>query len=177
MMVAESTQLEKRKGLANGTFKIKAGGAKFKGGYNRYAADELIGSTLDYVTVRFDPYHLHDEVCVFDSQDHFLCKAQCIDKVAFDSTEMARQHKRAKAKMVSAVKAKARAEERMNAIEMASYTPELEEIEEVKPIIKPFLGFNGNVALKPQAHEFEEENEENQLFAKGWEKVKQDLSK
>lgn len=177
MMVAESTKLEKRNGLANGAFKIKAGGAKFKGGYNRYAADELIGSTLDHVTVRFDPYRLHDEVYVFDSQDRFLCKAQCIDKVAFDSAEMARQHKREKAKMVSAVKAKARAVERMNAIEMASHTPELEEIEEVKPIIKPFLGFNGNAALQPQAHELEEENEENQLFAKGWEKVKQDLSK
>ncbi|AGH38988.1 Transposase [Bibersteinia trehalosi USDA-ARS-USMARC-189] len=177
MMVSESTKLEKKYGLANGAFRLKAGGAKFSGGYNRYAAEELIGSKLDYVVVRFDPYHLHDDVYVFDTQDRFLCKAKCIDNIAFDDTEKARQHKRAKTQMVKAVKAQAKAVERMNAIEMAAVSPELEEVAEVKPILKPLYGFDGSAALKPQAVELDDEDEQESRFAKGVQWLKATMAK
>ncbi|TCT35405.1 transposase domain-containing protein [Martelella mediterranea] len=86
---------------------------------SRYWSIELnqwIGKTL---MVRFDPDNLNKPVKVYEPNGRYICDAEAVGAVRFDSQEEARRHARKRADWQKATKQKAKLEQQFAAEELA----------------------------------------------------------
>ncbi len=158
MLQAEPVRVNK-----HGTITLKAGG-NLKGKENRYGNVDAMYQYIDQkVVARFDPMALHTSVEIYTLNGVHICTAPCIDKSGFGDTQAAREHKRKRTQFVKANKAAAEAHKTMTALEVAEKMKPLDEefIPEAKVVepIRPTISI-GNTAVKAQAVELEEEEED-----------------
>lgn len=106
----------------DGTVTLDAG-AIYGTGKNRYHADALYEFAGKKVVVRFDPQQLHETAHVYTLDGRYIAEAQCITATGFGDTQAAREHNRARRDMMKATKAAAKAEQRMDALEIAGQLP------------------------------------------------------
>lgn len=106
----------------DGTFTIDAGGS-IRGAKNRYYNERLIGIRPNKVVIRFDPRNLHDSALVYTLNGHFICDAQCLNRVAFGDTQAAREHKRQRTQFVKHHKGAAENQKRMSILEVQALLP------------------------------------------------------
>jgi len=109
----------------DGTFTIDAGGS-IRGAKNRYYSEKLIGIRPNKVVIRFDPRNLHDSVLVYTLDGHFICDAQCLNRVAFGDTQAAREHKRQRTQFVKHHKSAAENQKRMSILEVQALLPDVD---------------------------------------------------
>ncbi|MEJ1402531.1 MAG: transposase domain-containing protein [Candidatus Sedimenticola sp. (ex Thyasira tokunagai)] len=123
LLTAEAIPVRK-----DGTLTLDAGSAVSKG-RNRYHAHELLDYASHKVVVRFDPEDLHGTVHVYTLDSRYICTAECIEATGFGNTEAARSFNRERQRFVKATKLAAKAETRMDAMEVADRLPQMEEAE------------------------------------------------
>lgn len=117
LMAAESIKV-----ADDGSLTLDAGKA-YGMGKNRYHADALYEFVGKKIVVRFDPQQLHETVHAYTLDGRYIAEAACVTATGFGDTEAAREHNRARREMVKATKIAAKAEQRMDAIEVASMLP------------------------------------------------------
>lgn len=93
-------------------------------GKNRYHAEALFEFTGKKVVIRFDPDQLHSAVHFYTIDGRYIAEGYCIDATGFGDTLAARQHSRARKQFIKSTKEAAKAEEKMDAIEVAAFLPE-----------------------------------------------------
>lgn len=96
-------------------------------GRNRYFSETLYDHVGEKVICRFDPEQLHSAVHVYTLDGRYIDEAPCIADVGFGDTVAAREHNRARKEMIKATKQVAKAEAKMDAIEIAARLPGTEE--------------------------------------------------
>lgn len=112
LLACESTKVER-----DGTFTLKAG-RSVGIPRNRYFAETLAGGECERVVIRFDPQKLHGRVHAFAMDGiTWICDADILDAAAFDDTEAAREHGRARETEKRAVKRSLKAKVRADALE------------------------------------------------------------
>lgn len=101
------------------TFTLQAGAVAGEGrdGRNRYGGALLEAYAGDKIVVRFDPQDLHSHVYAYTLQGAYIGQVPCLEAVGFGDTEAARELSRARNQMLRAVKAAAKAELAMTAIQ------------------------------------------------------------
>ncbi|WP_126456699.1 transposase domain-containing protein [Sulfuriflexus mobilis] len=107
---------------ADATVTLDAGKASGIG-KNRYGSDALYEFVGKKVVVRFDPQALHDNVHLYTLDSRYIGEAQCITTTGFGDTTAAREHTRQRTAMIKATKIAAKAEDKMDAIEIAGMVP------------------------------------------------------
>ncbi|MES9873117.1 MAG: transposase domain-containing protein [Candidatus Sedimenticola sp. 6PFRAG7] len=122
---------------SDGTVTLDAGSAVSKG-RNRYHNHELLDYAGHKIVIRFDPEDLHGSVYAYTLDGRYICDCQCIEATGFGNTESARAFNRERKRFISATKAAAKAEIRMETMEVADRLPQVEasEIPESK-IVRP----------------------------------------
>ena len=121
----------------DGTFTLDAGGAVGIG-RNRYYARELLDYQGHKMVVRFDPQDLHETVYVYTLDGCFITHAECVDATGFGDTEAARSFNRERKRFISATKLAAKAETRMDALEVAARLPTVTEPEPIESkVVRP----------------------------------------
>ena len=118
LMAAEAIRV-----ASDGSVTLDAGRAHGMG-KNRYHADALYEFAGKKIVVRFDPQALHDTIHAYTLDGRYIAECQCITATGFGDTEAAREHNRARREMVKATKIAAKAEQKMDAIEVAGKLPE-----------------------------------------------------
>lgn len=93
-------------------------------GRNRYSSAHLEAYVGEKVVIRFDPQELHSHVFAYTLQGGYIGQLNCLEAVGFGDTEAARERVRARNQMLRAVKAAAKAEMRMTAIEAGELLPD-----------------------------------------------------
>ena len=109
----------------DGSVTLDAGSATGKG-RNRYQAHELLDLAGHRIAVRFDPEQLHGEIYAYTLDGQYICTCQCIEATGFGNTEAARAFNRARKQFLRATKQAARAETRMDAMEVADQLPQID---------------------------------------------------
>lgn len=107
----------------DGSLTLDAGSATGKG-RNRYSAHELLEYSGHKVVVRFDPEDLHGSVYAYTLDGRYICAADCIEATGFGNTDAARAFNRERKKFIRATKVAAKAETRMDTIEVANRLPQ-----------------------------------------------------
>ncbi|WP_172840085.1 transposase domain-containing protein [Solemya pervernicosa gill symbiont] len=106
----------------DGTIILDAGAASGIG-KNRYHSDTLYEFQGKKIVVRFDPDKLHDNVHLYTLDSRYIGEAKCIDATGFGDTSAAREHKRQRTAMIKATKIAAKAEQRMDSVELNNLVP------------------------------------------------------
>lgn len=153
-----------------GTLRLNAGKAD-GGRKNRYGHDALMQHENETVKVHFDPKALHGTVYVYSSQYEFICEAVCIAPVAFNSTEDAREHARARNHWNKANKAREKADRKILQIEDEKLYAIGDEFTDDKPVanvVAPMF----HKAVNDETSWENDEEKRAELFAIGLEKLK-----
>lgn len=108
---------------------INLGAGRMGSNKNRYHSHDLYEFTSKKVVVRFDPDALHDAVYVYTLDGRYITQASCITATGFGDTQAARAHNRARRDMVKASKQAAKAEQKMDALEIAAQLPTVTDAE------------------------------------------------
>ncbi|WEK00625.1 MAG: transposase domain-containing protein [Candidatus Sphingomonas phytovorans] len=87
---------------------------------NRYWHEDLAFVAGDKVTVRFDPDDLHAAIHVYSREGAFLCTAPVIEAVGFRDVEASKRRGRQEADYKKAIKALAKAEQILDAADVAA---------------------------------------------------------
>lgn len=117
LLTAEAVTVRK-----DATVLLDAGSARGYG-KNRYYAESLYELTGKKIIVRFDPDQLHEAVHFYTLDGRYIAEGSCIDATGFGDTQAGREHSRARKQFMKARKEAAKAEEKMDAIEVASQLP------------------------------------------------------
>ncbi|HDR1289531.1 transposase domain-containing protein [Pasteurella multocida] len=169
MLMSEATTLKK-----DGTFELDVGG-KVHNRRNRYLCTDLIGSHHKKVIVKFDPQDLHSKVWVYSTEMIYLGEAECTERVAFGDKAAGREHDKARKQWVKAQKQAAKAQQTMNAHEIARFLPEPTFEEEIQqPQIIELFHTQGNAVKKTEVVLDDEENTFEQGLYRGLEMIKQE---
>ncbi len=121
---------------------------------NRYAGDCLLDRVGHKVVVRFDPARLHDAVHIYAADGNYVGEAECIRAAGFGDAAAGREHARVKRSKVKAVKAAARADTHMDALEAAALLPGAEAPAETAPAVVE-VDFRRGASLQLNAEEEE----------------------
>lgn len=137
---------------------------------NRYWHQDLIRVRGERVIARFDPDDLHAPLKVYGLAGQFICAADCVEAVGFDSVSAARSHAQARNAFLRAVKVQLDAERRMSIAEVAALLPRAEEAETPEPrVVRMFTATRGATALAAApTHDAPEESEADQLLRRAF---------
>lgn len=91
---------------------------------SRYWAEELPDRIGEKLIVRFDPQNLAAPIAVYTLDNRFVCEAEPIGDVAFNSVDDARAWARINRDRVKAVKAQLEAERRLDTAALAQMLPQ-----------------------------------------------------
>ncbi len=118
LLAAEAVRVAK-----DGSVTLDAGKASGIG-KNRYHSDSLYDYAGQKIVARFDPDNLHKEIHIYSLDGSYITVASCFEAAGFGDTQAARSHNRARREMVKANKTIAKAETRMDALEVAEFLPQ-----------------------------------------------------
>jgi len=104
-------------------------------GRNRYWHEHLARHAGRELVVYYDPENLQQDVHVYTLDHKHICSAQWLPSVAFNDTEAAREWSKNKRRFLKAQKEVAKAQQRMDTLEMAKLYPSPQSPEEPSPSV------------------------------------------
>lgn len=90
---------------------------------NRYWAEWLVRERGQRLVARLDPAAMHDGIEVERLDGRYLGRAPCVEAVGFADQDAAREHARARRDYIRAIKAQAKAEQKLTAADVAALIP------------------------------------------------------
>jgi len=117
LMAAEQVRVGR-----DGTVALQIG--KGPEGKNRYASDRLLEHAGQRVVVRFDPDDLHGRVHAYTADNRYIGPAECMHAAGFGDAAAGREWQRQRTRKVRAQKQAAKADERMNTLEIGRLMPQ-----------------------------------------------------
>lgn len=103
---------------------VKSAHAEIEMMGTRYGADDLADFMGRRVVARFDPQDLSQPLAVYTLDGRFVCTAEVIGDVAFESVDKGKDHQRRKGDYLRKLREVARAEQRLSIDEVAALLPE-----------------------------------------------------
>jgi hypothetical protein len=113
-------------------------------GRHRYWNEELSKYKRRKVVAYYDPENLQNDAHIYTLDGQWICDAQWLASVAFNDTVTAREWNKNKRRKLKAQRQVAKAEKRMNAIELAGLYPSPDSPEMPSPsLMQPVFGGTG----------------------------------
>lgn len=113
---------------------------------NRYWTGELNRHAGQFVTVRFDPDHLHQPVHVYDLAGRYLCSADLIEDTGFLDVAAAKMRAKQEAAWRRQVREAAEAEQLLAASQIAALLPNIETDDLPEPTVVMPIRHRGQTA-------------------------------
>jgi hypothetical protein len=133
---------------------------------NRFCADFLTEQIGKQVTVRFDPEKLHEDLHVFRTDGIYLGAAPCVEAVGFNNAEAARNHMRARAARLRAVRAVDEAHRKMTVeTQIALTATDTEAPPPPETKVVRLMRTSGSLAISADAVRLDAEETEDMLVA------------
>lgn len=100
---------------------------------NRFWAEELTSHIGAQLVVRFDPQNLHDGMAVYSLDNRFICKAERLDDIGFNSVDDAREQQLIIKRLARNRREMLELNRRLDANEVARLTPGIDAPEAPEP--------------------------------------------